>query len=69
MDEAEAERSLELGVILLEVLRLLNQAEEEESTVGGLEHHELFTLLRRGPMQPSRWRSWTTRSPPSWGTA
>jgi hypothetical protein len=49
VDEADAERSQELGVILLEVLRLLNKTEEEGSTVGGLEHHELFTLIRRGP--------------------
>ncbi|MCI4343715.1 MAG: hypothetical protein L3J92_06350 [Thermoplasmata archaeon] len=49
MDEEQEERALELGVILLEVLRLLNKSEEEASTVEGLEHHELFTLLRGGP--------------------
>jgi hypothetical protein len=48
MDEAEGERAVELGVVLLEVLRLLNRSEEEAASVQGLEHAELFALLRRG---------------------
>jgi hypothetical protein len=49
VDEEQEERAIELGGILLEVLRLLNKSEAEGSTVAGLEHHELFALLRRGP--------------------
>lgn len=49
MGEVEEERALELGVILLEILRLLNKSEEEAAAVAGLEHAELFTLIRRGP--------------------
>jgi hypothetical protein len=48
MDEAESERALELGVVLLEVLRLLNRSEEEAASIQGLEHAELYALLRRG---------------------
>ena len=48
MGETEAERAGELGSVLLEVLRLLNKSEAEGSSVEGLEHGELLSLLRRG---------------------
>jgi hypothetical protein len=49
MSEADEERAVELASVLLEVLRLLNKSEAEGSTVQGLEHGELLSLLRRGP--------------------
>jgi len=49
VDEEQEERAVELGDVLLEILRLLNKAEVDGPAVEGLEHHELFTLLRRGP--------------------
>ena len=48
MGESDEERAVELGEVLLEVLRLLNKSEAEGSTVAGLEHGELLGLLRRG---------------------
>jgi hypothetical protein len=49
MSEREQERASELGSVILEVLRLLNKSEAEGSTVEGLEHGELLSLIRRGP--------------------
>lgn len=49
MSETEGERAIELGSVILEILRLLNKSEAEASTVQGLERGELLSLLRRGP--------------------
>jgi len=49
VSETDEERAVELGSVILEVLRLLNKSEAEGSTVPGLEHGELLGLLRRGP--------------------
>ncbi len=49
MGETEEERAIELGSVILEILRLLNKSEAEGSTVDGLEHGELLSLIRRGP--------------------
>jgi hypothetical protein len=48
VDEDREERAVELGSVMLEILRLLNKSEEEGSTVEGLEHRELLVLLRTG---------------------
>jgi hypothetical protein len=46
--EIDEERAVELGGVLVDLLRLLNRSEEEGSTVEGLEHVELLHLLRQG---------------------
>jgi len=48
MSEVEEERAVELGAVILEILRLLSKSKAEGSTVEGLEHRELLSLLRQG---------------------
>ena len=48
-DDLARELSLEFHETLLETLKLLNRAEEEEEAGEGLEPAELLFLLRKGP--------------------